>query len=199
MNYIEQAVIRLRVDLGIPNDLRPDLLDTLRRLRIAGVIRGFGPKIGAVSSDIAARWDPAEKWIFLSDAVWDQVVLGEEDPELRFTILHEIGHAALRHSARNRKVGNIYQHGRSVEREEEEADDFARAFAIPLNFISNLDIRDATALSERFGLSREATEKRMVDLQRHARTYVAGAADEPEDNYAEAMTVMSHNARNWNL
>lgn len=200
MNKIENLVLRLRTHLGIPDDTLPELVDVLRRLKIAGVITGFGPDENGVLGDIAAMWDPSTRMIILSDRLWERLE-GESDSETRFTIFHEIGHAVLDHTARYRKLDGRLQFGRSIEFDEVEADDFALAFAIPLTFAEKADLSDIAKLAEQFGLSPHMADRRKVELQRYARQMDKinrPELDEPEDSYADAMAEMRINALTWN-
>ncbi|MBE0578877.1 ImmA/IrrE family metallo-endopeptidase [Devosia sp.] len=197
MNSIEELVLRLRAHLGIPDDTLLDVLDTLRRMKIAGIISDYRRDEDHVLADAVAMWDDSTRTIVLSDALWEG--LEHADPEIRFTVFHEIGHAVLGHAARNRKIAGKRQFGRSIEFDEQEADDFALAFAIPLRSASNLDIYDADALAQQFGLSVAMAERRMISLQRYSKypNRLEDAA-EPEDNYAEAMGLMRFNTITWN-
>ncbi len=200
MKRIEDLVLRLRADLGIPDDERPDLLDLLRRLKFAGVISDYGPDVQGTLGDVVARWDSASRTITIAAHLWHQLE-GESDPETRFTIFHEVGHAALGHVARNRRMQGKPQFGRNVEFDELEADDFALAFAIPLNFAGSTDLANTDQLATQFGLSRVHASRRLVALEKHVRgskSPPSRTAQEPEDNYAEAMGEMQINAATWN-
>lgn len=199
MNRIEVLAERLRVQLGIPDDIRPNSLDVLRRLKFAKVITDFREDTDQDQPGRQARWDSEQRIIFLSPSLWGKIQ-GDEDVDARFTVFHEIGHAVLGHNARNRLSAGRPQFGRSVESDEEEADEFARALAIPLYFASSASTSSVAALAIQFGLPPGMASRRLVDLQRFIRSGSTRATDKTtgEDNYAEAMRLMRINALNWN-
>lgn len=196
MNKIEKLAIDVRFKLGIPDDERLDVFDTLRRLRISGVISDFGPDSEVTTDGSAARWDHDTKAILFAEHIWNQPNFAD-DPEVRFTVFHEIGHAVLNHGTRNRKVGGRVQFGRYVEQDEQDADLFALAFAIPLTFARNASGYDVDKLSSEYGLPTKMSGNRLVDLQRHNR-FSNSLSEGNDDNYAEAVAEMRKNALRWN-
>jgi Zn-dependent peptidase ImmA (M78 family) len=116
----------------------------------------------------AARWLHKTKTILIAPDLWDELEW-TTNPELRFTIFHEVGHAVLKHSDRNRNFGGAFQAGKTVERDEDEADRFAMAFVMPLTISTSANVADKQALIRNYGLPEDKTELRMVDLQMHVR------------------------------
>ena len=198
MNRIEKLAIDLRWQLGVPDDEKIDPVDILRRLKIAGIISSFGPGLQNPEDRVAAQWAADDRSIRVSDELWDNADFAD-DPEIRFMIAHEVGHAANGHTSRNRKYNGGRQFAAMREQDEIEADDFALAFLMPLTFALTAPIHDADALAQMFGVTRDVAERRMVDLQKYARAErqrVSMTID--EDNYAEAMSEMRKNALSWN-
>lgn len=199
MNQIEDLVVRLRADLGIPDDVKPGGMDILRRLKFADIISAFEEVPDAQLDGREATWDPEKRTIFVSTTIWQRLT-NEDDTEARFIILHEIGHVVLGHPARNRMKGGKEQFGRFIGTHEMEADDFAIVFAIPRAFVGTAQIQDVDTLSKQFGLPPSMAARRMIDLQKYARKHNRGTDNSTveADSYAEAMSQMRINALNWN-
>ena len=199
MTKIETLTDQLRERIGIPDDVRPDALDVLRRLKFTKVIADFREEHSAAGRE--ARWDAQTRTIALSPTLWIAIHSGNEDADARFTVFHEVGHAVLGHTARNRRTGGKAQFGKMVEADENEADEFALSFAIPLKFSSSAGRADVPNLAALFGLPIEQASRRLVDLQRHLRMSERLVIDNPNlepDTYAEAMAAMRINTMRWN-
>lgn len=142
-----------------------------------------------------AFWEAPTRSILLSPALWERVQ-DTDDTDARFTVFHEIGHAVLGHTSRNRRPAAAQQFGRSVEPDENEADEFARAFATPLKFAKVAT--NVAVLIGKFGLPTDQADKRLVDLERHIRASGQVETEPDTDTYADAMNAMRINALNWN-
>lgn len=195
MTRIDNLAELLREQLGIPDDIRPDALDVLRRLKITKVISGYVEDPKAAGRD--ARWDADNRVIYLSTALW-HAIADDSDYDARFTVFHEVGHAVLGHTHRNRRTSGKLQFGRLIEADELDADQFALAFAMPIKFATLARTSDIAALANEFGLPEVQVAKRVAELQRHLRISQRQAAEQDSDNYAEAMSAMRINAINWN-
>lgn len=195
MTRIENLAERLREQLGIPDDLRLDALDVLRRMKIAKIISDYLEDPDAVGRD--ASWDADGRIIRLSTALWNAVV-DATDQDARFTVFHEVGHAVLGHTHRNRRTSGRQQFGRIVEADEADADHFALALAIPLKFARFANTSNIASLADQFGIPPGQASRRLVDLQRELRMSSGQTTLQEPDNYAEAMSAMRINARNWN-
>ena len=103
MDSIEKLAIFFRTVLGIPEDIRPDLMDVLRRAKFMKVIKDFRPGSADELRGAAATWVRKSKAILIAPDLWDKLKDGD-DADLRFTVFHELGHAALNHADRNRKL-----------------------------------------------------------------------------------------------
>lgn len=196
MNRPEYLANRLRNQLGIPDDEKLSSLDLLRRLKFARVIEDFRESPARLMDGRDAFWDEPSRSILLSPKLWEQVHETNESSEARFTVVHEAGHAVLGHTSRNRMRGGAQQFGRAVEPDEIEADAFARAFVVPLQFAKVAT--SVTVLVDRFGMPADQADQRLVDLERHIRASGQVESEPDTDNYAEAMSAMRINALNWN-
>lgn len=195
MTKIDELAEELRERLGIPDDIRLDALDLLRRMKISKVISDFVEDRTAKGRD--ARWDADDRTIHLSPELWN-AIRATNDNDARFTVLHEVGHAVLGHAHRNRLTGGRQQHGRIVETDEMDADAFALSLAIPLKFADVAGALDVETLADRFGLPHSQASRRLVDLQRHIRIGLRQTSEPEHDSYADAMSTMRINAINWN-
>ena len=196
MTKIDELAEELRERLGIPDDIRLDALDLLRRMKISKVITDFVVDSTATGRD--ARWDADNRTIHLSSELWN-AIQATNDNDARFTVLHEVGHAVLGHTHRNRLTGGRRQFGKVVETDELDADAFALALAVPLKFAGVAATLDVVTLAVRFGLPHSQASRRLVDLQRHERAGARQTSEVEYDSYADAMNAMRINAINWNL
>lgn len=200
MSKIEKLAIWLRSVLGIPDDVRLDPVDVLRRLRISKFIADFSVVPDKGMHGRAARWIADRRIILLSASLWERLTKND-DSDATFTIFHEVGHAALGHGTRNRMAMGKLQFGAYTTPDEQDADEFALAFAIPLSLIRQFDITDAECLARQSGLPSSMTDRRMIALQKHARILASNETDvtyfdsgDPDAAYAQ----MFANARRWN-
>ena len=83
-----------------------------------------------------------------------------------------------------------YQHGKNVSRDEEEADRFASAIALPLSFANTVNINDKKALIRLFGLPEKKTEDRMVELRMHL-------IDKTEQTKTDINEIENFDAETW--
>jgi len=192
----EYNIVLLRERLGIPDDVQPDPIDVLRRATYVGIIAGFCRVSDDELGTNLARWDKASKQILFRE--------NHSPTEFAFTIFHELGHAVLNHGSRNRKVGGALQFGRYAERDEEEADRFARSFMAPIK-LAIVDQNSTTDLLARFGLPESQRGIRLEELKRIDRQQRGLTRQIPmvepeveEDTYELAMNAMRQNAINWN-
>ena len=195
MNRIDTVAQRLRDQLGIPDDIRLETLDVLRRMKISKAISDYREDSEAAGRD--ARWDADGRIIHMSPELWT-AIQATNDNDARFTVLHEVGHAVLGHTHRNRLTNGKLQHGKTIEADESDADQFALAFAIPLKFAEEASSLEVATLADMFGLPPNQASRRLVDLQRHMRVRTREAPDLDSDSYADAMSAMRINAINWN-
>ena len=168
LDRTEKLALFIRKVLGLSEDTWLDCLDVLRRLKAINVIFDFRPGTMAELGGAAAKWIQKTKTILIAPDLWDELE-GSVNPEIRFTVFHEVGHAVMNHSDRNRNFGGAYQAGRFVESDEDEADRFAMALAMPMTIVNTTNVSDKKSLIRQFGLPEDKTELRMVDLQMQIR------------------------------
>lgn len=84
-------------------------------------------------------------------------------PRMRFTLFHELGHFILNHSRSYARGGNM-EPKRYVD-SEWQADQFAVAITMPASLIVSQKMYTAAQLVTRFGVSYEAAEHRIRNLQ----------------------------------
>jgi IrrE N-terminal-like domain len=206
-NRFEKLAYSLREELGIPDDMILDPIDVLRRLKIAGKISEFRV-VG--DDDLApneAQWVSATREILLTKSLHKRAEVG--DSAARFTVLHEVGHFSCGHATRNRRVSGAMQFGRYAEADEIEADEFARAFGMPIQLIKRVAATDVSALVAYFGIPREAAEPRLVEVEKAVKSCADmgskssdNKSNDPEsegfDSYEEAINLMMKNAVSYN-
>jgi len=206
LGKIETVVEAFRLDHGIPEDTRPDMMDLLIRMRIKGTL--VAVDVSDEPTGYAGEYDPSRNTITIRKAVADR-----QSPRDRFTIAHEIGHKLGDHSStRYRRADGAKQFGRQKEQDEEEANAFAAALLIPEKLADVDPSTTATQLADRFAVSLRVAEIRLKFLQRRYRhkhgvrrevPVTAKAVSSPDDmfdsgDYDAAMSQMLRNARRWN-
>jgi len=200
-DFRDETLVRdLRATLGIPDDVRPESIDVLRRLKLARLISNFEIVDDAALPYADARWDGST--IVVRRSVAERAASGSTDD--CFTIFHEVGHLLSGHPSRNRRAGsNRTQHGRLIEADEGRADRLAMIFAAP-EYLANISL-DTTAsdIGETFGLPPIYAERRLESLKRQFRYRHDIKRELPKGkstitidtgNYDEALPAMLRNA-----
>lgn len=162
---IERQARALRKELGIAEQLRPDMMTVIQKTKSLwkenfGYIRVADEKM----PDAEAQWDSDEKRMSLREAVF--VSMQKQEPRARMTVAHELGHFALKHSGvRNRSttLNAAEKYLARVKREEWEARRFAAAFLAPAEMIAPEDT--AEDIAARFGISTQAADIRRLEVQ----------------------------------
>lgn len=202
---METLVEKLRMELGVPEDIRPDPIDILRRMRISGRISSFEFVDSASLPNDDARWNPDSRSILVRSEVAGKAEAGSEEDT--FTIFHEMGHAVLNHPVRNRRTGiDRLQFGRLIEGDERDADRFARTFMAP---IATSAVTQDTTLEEfrsTYGMPTNQAVVRLEELKRFRRHQSGTRREVPlgsprtidTGDYDEAMPEMLRNAWRWN-
>lgn len=195
LNAFEDIVKKVREFLGIPNDLNVDPIDALNRAMIGNYISGYQFVPDAHLPLDEARWDSESRTIFMRQSLEDGIK--RSDANSRFTVFHELAHAILGHSKRNRKPEGSKQFGRYTEPDERDADDFAAEFSAPLHLALLLNIKTTDDFVRYFGIPESIADSRLVALEKLRRRQAA-VDNDGEDSYGAAMHEMAINARNWN-
>jgi len=165
---IELCADRLRSELGFSNVERLDLMEVLKQLKHQGKLRDFAVVPNGVLGDADARFEDSGR-ILLSQKV--ATAIRQSDPRATWTIAHEIGHLTLGHTTRDRKSsGNqLGSFNKQLGRDEVDANRFAAAFLAPEALVNSTEATTAAEIQERFGLSKEASERRADELVRRYR------------------------------
>lgn len=200
----DSLAVSVRTRLGIPFDERPDLIDLLRRARYVGLISDYQFVPAGQLGDAYARWDAVGRIIWIRDD--KREALEASDAEATFTVFHELSHAVLGHSARDRRLEGTWQHGRFIEADEADADRLARALMAPYGLAAIRQDTTAAEIASRFGLPLQHAAIRTEDLKRRQRKELGIKRALPElsartfdtGDYDEAFAEMGRNAMRWN-
>ena len=163
----ERLTRKLRITLGIDDQLRPDMIDVITSLKRLGYIADWVHVPDQCMAGAEAKFDPKDRKLYLSETTY-LAALGDE-PRARWTIAHEVGHIALaHHNARNRNAvrSEIERIAPTVRRDEAQANRFAAAFLAPFHKTNFSLEMTATQLADRFGISVTAATNRVEELAR---------------------------------
>jgi Zn-dependent peptidase ImmA (M78 family) len=134
----EAAARSLRRKLGIDDQLRPDMITVIIKLKDRGMIRNYVRVADDEMPNDEARFDPFEKLLYISESTFSAAngMFCSESARrrARYTIAHEIGHIALGHTGvryRGDSGALGEKNVRDIRREEFEANRFAAAFLAP--------------------------------------------------------------------
>lgn len=203
MDQFEQIAKSLRSQLVEDGKSFLDTTLLLNNAKALGLIEGHRDVADVDLPDDGAQWIAEERVIVIRDSV--QLGAQAEEPRARFTIVHELAHALLRHPTRNRRASGTFQHGRNVEQDEANADALALAILAPMHLIIAHNLTSAKEIASEFGITLWHAEQRLIRLQKspeyaaQRRAYVARstATFDSGDHFA-AMAQMARNARRWN-
>lgn len=163
-NRMEKLARDLREQLGVPDDLRLDAADLLRRAKLSKLIHDFELVSDEELPRDAARWSP-DRVLKLR-----QRVLSAPDGDSIFTVAHELGHAVMHNDVRNRRAdARSYQHGRNIEPDEHDADWFARTIIAPEYLAVQQEDLHPETISAVFGLPMTEAVIRSEELSRRRR------------------------------
>jgi Zn-dependent peptidase ImmA (M78 family) len=136
---IEQAARRLRIRLGIDDQLRPDMITVIIKLKNRGMIKNYVRVPDSEMPNDEARFDSDDQLLYIRESTFCAANAMYTYPELerrraRFTIAHEIGHIALGHKG-IRFRGDSSERGKrlvgQIRQQERDAERFAAAFLAP--------------------------------------------------------------------
>lgn len=166
---MERRANALRRELGLDAVDRLDGVDVLEKLKFKRFLRDYIVVPDHALGDADARYSAEDRIIYLRESTEMRVRSG--DPRALWTVAHEVGHLALGHATRDRKTnGDQHSPYNSVlNREETDAHRFAAAFLAPAYLANANENTLATELSDRFGLSKQAAERRRDELVRQHR------------------------------
>ena len=135
----EAAARKLRIRLGIDDQLRPDMITVVVKLKDHGLIANYIRVPDDEMPDDEAFFDSETKLLHLRDSTFCAAnavyTYSESDRRrARHTIAHEIGHIILRHEGiryRGKSGALAEEIVRNIQRQEREAHRFAAAFLAP--------------------------------------------------------------------
>ena len=136
---IEDAARRLRVKLGIDDQLRPDMVTVIVKLKDHGLIKNYVRVPDDEMPDDEACFDSGDRLLYIRESTFcaANAMYTYTDPErrrARFTIAHEIGHIAHGHEGlrfRGKTGAREKKFVRQVQHDERDAERFAAAFLAP--------------------------------------------------------------------
>jgi Zn-dependent peptidase ImmA (M78 family) len=136
---IERLARQLRIKLGIDNQLRPDMITVIIKLKDQGIIKNYVRVPDDEMPDDEACFDSEEKLLYIRESTFCAAnamytYLETERRRARFTIAHEIGHIALGHKGvrhRGATSTEAKEYGRKLRHGERDAERFAAAFLAP--------------------------------------------------------------------
>ena len=140
---IENAARRLRTQLGIDGQLRPDMITVIIKLKDRGLIKNYMRVPDHKMPDDEAYFDSVEGLLYLRESTFcaANAMFSYSDQErrrARFTIAHEVGHVALGHQGR-RFRGDSGAAGKAlvskIRQQERDAERFAAAFLAPAHLV----------------------------------------------------------------
>jgi Zn-dependent peptidase ImmA (M78 family) len=134
----EIAARKLRIELGIDDQLRPDMITVVIKLKERGRIENYVRVPDKDMPDSEAMFDPDKRLLYIRESTFAAAngLFAGTDAErrrARYTIAHEIGHIVLGHSAvRHRGASNEQRKAAKGNwQDEREAEQFAAAFLAP--------------------------------------------------------------------
>lgn len=152
----------VRVALEIDDQIKPDPIDFLRRLKRAGYIRDFVRLPDAAMLDAEAKYNPDEKTIYLRNSVCDGAECG--NPHFRFTVFHEGAHAVLGHQRERKRSftarAQMEKKVPSIGRDEGDANKLTVAIMAPFHKAAFTLEMTSEEIASRFGLSPKAASTR---------------------------------------
>ncbi|MET0530169.1 MAG: hypothetical protein ABW003_17840, partial [Microvirga sp.] len=147
---IEQRVRVLRREIDLLDQMRPDMMTVIQRLRTSFRHFAYQRIPDSEMPHAEAHWDARKGVLRIRESIIAAMQRGE--PRARMTIANEIGHFAMRHAgARSRSVTQTTA-GRLVleaKKEESEARRFAAMFLAPNYLLSSTDTVED--IVDRFG------------------------------------------------
>jgi hypothetical protein len=140
---IEAAARRLRLILGIDDQVRPDMITVIVKLKDHGMIKNYVRVPDSEMPDDEACFNSDERLLYIRESTFcaanAMYTYSETDRRrARFTLAHEIGHMALGHDGSHRRGATsaiAKELGRKVGRAEREAERFAAAFLVPAHLV----------------------------------------------------------------
>jgi hypothetical protein len=166
---LEELGKRFRQILEIDDQLTPDPIDFLRRLKHAGYIKDYVELPDTAFSEAEAKYVPEDEKIYLRKSTYLEA--RKRTPHFCFTVFHEGAHALLGHKQeRRRSLGDQGRLERrivpEIRRDETEANRLTAAIMAPYHKANfTLDTTPAE-IARRFNLSAPAAKARHDEFAR---------------------------------
>jgi hypothetical protein len=148
----------VRVTLGIDDQIKPDPIDFLRRLKHAGYIKDYVRLPDADLPNKEATYNPDDKKIYLRESVYRGAENGV--PHFQFTVFHEGSHALLGHQYERKRSFAAQARSEkrvpSIRKDEDDADGLTAAIMAPLHRADFTLETTPDQIASRFNLSRRA-------------------------------------------
>lgn len=135
---IEYAARQLRIKLGIDDQLRPDMITVIYKLKDRGMIKNYLRVPDTEMPEDEAKFDAIDRLLYIRESTFcaanGMFAAPSKRRRARYTLAHEIGHVALGHAGvrfRGATGDLAKQVVADIRRQEYEADRFAAAFLAP--------------------------------------------------------------------
>lgn len=140
---VERIARQLRITLGIDDQLRPDMMTVIVKLKEHGIIKNYVRVCDEDMPDDEAFYDSDDKLLYIRESTFcaANAMYTHTDAErqhARFTIAHEIGHVVLKHEGRHFR-GKTSAAAKKIPSQvrwnERDAERFAAAFLAPAHLV----------------------------------------------------------------
>ena len=160
---VERAAQRLRADLGIEEQLRPNMIDVLQRMQDRGYISTYVrvPDDSLPATEV--KFESSDRKLTLSESTYNALEYG--DPRARLTLAYELGHIVLQHPAIRYSSSSNGMIEADNRRAEVAAQRFASAFLVPRDLAKNSSAQSAHQLANKFGID-VPTARKILDEMR---------------------------------
>ena len=191
----QDLALKWRKKFGIEGQLNLDALTLIYKAKNAGLIAGYKRILDDQMPSDEAAFDNETRILLIAERTFRAAANG--DYRAKFTICHELGHAAfnhktLRHRGTSSLVHNIASNQKRIH--EKEANAFASAFLMPFNLIDNPSNAEANEISERFQVSLSAARIRVEEARAMENRKSGGRRQPPREvvEYLNEKKKMGH-------
>jgi len=169
---LEAAADTTRLKLAIHDQLRPDMMTVIVKMKHLGMIKNYRRVPDDKMPYDEAIFDAIDGVLIIPERTFSAMNRGE--PRAVMTIAEEVGHIALGHSGvRHRTTGDPADRrpdpeklDPKIRREEAQARRFAAAFLAPRELAGVVTDSSAADLAKRFNLSAQAARIRKDEIDR---------------------------------
>src|SRR5436309_2778901 len=125
----ERLARSVRQKLGIDDQVQPNLLDVIQRLKRQGYIASYVSVADESMPHAEAKFSSKERRLSLRQSTLDALKKG--NLRARWTVAHELGHVVLGHQGTNHRASSVHKIGVRVRALESEASRLVAAFLAP--------------------------------------------------------------------